>query len=181
MLTRIVSVAGIVLVFFMVAGAVNIAEAGDPGTVVVAMGGGSLQDVAFSGDDVYGDATFSFFVGYDKKGNLKGSFFVKRVSIAKGVRAAISTEITDLEVEQEGHGCPWMTMSGNAVFKAYWDPKGEPGYTFTLEAWDCDSRGKGADMILLTVDGRPALTLVDPTVLDGGNIMIPYPDDLYLP
>jgi hypothetical protein len=182
MLGRVLSVAVMVLVFLMVAGAANIAEGQDftHGTIAVAMGGGSVEDVAFEGG-AFGDATFSFFVGYDKMGNLKGSFFVKRVFLASGVRAAISTEITDLRVQQGD--CTWVTMSGIAKFKATWVPKPLPDHTFTLEAWDCDSLDDGVDMIWFEVrrpngNTRPALSLEAPTALDGGNVMIPYPYDI---
>ncbi|MEJ2695982.1 MAG: hypothetical protein P8013_04975 [Candidatus Sulfobium sp.] len=182
MLGRIVSAAGIVFVFFMAAATADIAEGKDftHGTVVVAMGGGSIEDVAFQTGQS-GDATFSFFVGYDKMGNLKGSFFVKRVFLASGARAAISTEITDLAVQQGD--CTWVTMSGVARFKATWVPKPVPDHTFTLEAWNCDSLDDGVDMIWFEVrrpngSSRPALSLEAPTALNGGNVMIPYPYDL---
>ena len=113
MLSRIAIILSLAVMSFVVPGAVGTADAGDPGMVVVAMGGGSLQDASFKSGST-GDATFSFMVGFDKHDNLKGSFHMKRVFPAAGgntggVRAIASTEITEWTAGEEP--CPWVEMT----------------------------------------------------------------------
>lgn len=172
----IVLVISIGLMLFTLAATIAIADEDDKGMTVVAAGGGSAEDVLFQNGQV-GDTTFSFFAGYDKNGDLKGSFFAKRVFQGEVTRTTISTEITDLEVGQDD--CVWMRMEGIATFKARWISGRSPDNTFTLEAWDCD--GDGIDMIWFEVRNsvggnvRTAVSLADFTEVDSGNILIlPY-------
>ncbi|MEJ2314765.1 MAG: hypothetical protein P8Y85_08370, partial [Nitrospirota bacterium] len=173
-------VVSMVLMVFAITGTAAVSEAGDGGTTVVAVGGGSVEDAWFQ-TGVMGDATFSFFAAYDKHGELKGSFFSKRVFPGGGARATMSTEITNLEVEQGE--CAWMMMEGVATFKATWVAKPIPDHTFTLEALDCDGQDDGADMVWFEVrrpngNSRGAVSLDDFTEVDGGSIMILYPYNL---
>ena len=169
---------GMVLMVLTLAGTAAVAEAGGNGTTVVAVGGGSVEDAMFQ-TGVTGDATFSFFAAYDKHGELKGSFFTKRVFTGGGARAAMSTEITDLRVEQGE--CAWVMMEGVATFKATWVAKPIPDHTFTIEALDCD--GQDNDMVWFEVrrpngNSRGAVSLDDFTEVEGGSIMILYPYNL---
>jgi hypothetical protein len=147
--------------------------AGDRGMVVVAMGGGSLKDALFNNStSSTGDATFSFFAGYDKHGNFKGHVSFKRLYPGVGVKANVSTEITNLQGGIQG--CPWVRMEGIATHHAPWADKPIRNEKFELEAWDCE----GIDDVIwfrAMTEGyseRPALTLYEPTDLTGGNVMI---------
>jgi hypothetical protein len=178
MLRGTILAVSMVLAVFIFAGTAAVSEAGDGGTTVVAVGGGSVEDAWFQ-TGVMGDATFSFFAAYDKHGELKGSFFSKRVFPGGGARATMSTEITNLEVEQGE--CAWMRMEGVAMFKATWVGKPLPDHTFTLEALDCD--GQDNDMVWFEVrrpngNSRGAVSLADFTEVEGGSIMILYPYNL---
>jgi hypothetical protein len=142
----------------------------------VAVGGGSLEDAQLI--SVIDDETFSFFVGYDKKGNLKGNFYAKRVIADRGQVAVKSTEITDLQFGTE-NGSSWVMMTGLADFMPAWSIGHNPGHRFTLIAWDNDSAGNGPDTIWFQVQRpypdpyvRPAISLLDYTEVDGGNILI---------
>jgi len=155
------------------------AEAGNPGMVVVATGGGSIGEALFAGGNT-DDATFSLHVGYDKHGELKGHFFFKRVYPGEGVRAIVSTEITDLELAfDDDYGCPWVRMEGRMTLHATWVNKPIRDEYFAVEAWDCEGIDGAPDMIWFGVYtdkiggyDRPALTLSGPTDLANGNIMI---------
>ena len=174
MLSRAVTLVSLVVMFFLVAGAPMRAEAGNRGMVVVAMGGGSIEDALFDSNQT-GDATFSFFTGYDKRGKLKGSFFFKRVYPGEGVRAVVSTEITYLDWGADE--CPWVYIEGLMTLHAYWANKPIRGENFAVKAWDCDGIDAVSDMIWFGVyrqdySERPALTLFEATDLASGNIMI---------
>lgn len=192
---RTASVAGMLLVFFVLVGTVNIAEGRDfeHGAVMVAVGGGYIEGARLqTAETTYGGATFSFFVGLDKLDSLKGSLVIKRVTDG-GARAVMSTEITNLQVGLDD-GCTWMEMVGNAKFKPAWGTNrspnlgDRPNHTFTLDAWDCDD---GADWIWFEVrrsngNSRGAMSLYKtddtppvlyPAPVAGGHIMIPYPVD----
>jgi hypothetical protein len=166
--------------------------------VVLGMGGGSLKGAVFNNEPTaenpnahYGDATFSFFAGFDKRGNLKGSVFFKRLypgrlyeSGRSGTRAVVSTEITALDWGFDDD-CPWVRMEGLATFHFTWGSKPVRDHNFAVEVWDCDAVGEGPDVIWFqlrrpddpgppVVPGteRPAVTLKNDTELTGGNIMI---------
>lgn len=183
---RIAGILGMLLVFFVVVGTANIAEGRDfdHGAVMVAVGGGYVEDALFQNEQYY-DATFSFFAGLDKWGNVRGSLVFKRATDTGGTSVVISTEITDLQVVQDG--CTMIHMEGIAKFKPVWNPTSGPGrrpltdHTFTLEAWDCDG---GPDQIWFELrypNGNPrsGMSFADYTPVDvaGGHVMIPYPDD----
>lgn len=188
MMTRIAAIMTMVTMSFLVAGAAATAEAGNPGMVVLATGGGSIEDAPFNRGGAEDDATFSFHVGYDKHGKLKGSLFYKRVYPGAGVRAVKSTEITYYDVGFDV--CPWVEMRGRATVHATWVNKPILGEYFDVIAWDCDGVSDVPDMIWFgeyrsecadlenypeACNWRPALTLFDyfePTGLAGGNIMI---------
>jgi hypothetical protein len=187
MASRIAGIAGASLVFLMAAGTPNITEGRDfeHGAVMVGVGGGYIEDALFQNGNEY-DATFSFFAGLDKWGNVRGSLVFKRINKSGKPGVVISTEITDLQVTQDV--CPWIHMEGIAKFKAYWNPQSVPGrrplrdHTFTLDAFDCDD---GADQIWFELrypggGPRPGMSLWDYTPVDlaSGHVMIPYPDDL---
>jgi hypothetical protein len=164
------------MVLCVAAGAVATAEAGNPKMVVLAMGGGSIEDALFDTDET-SDATFSFFAGIDKHGEYKGHFFFKRVYPGVGVRAVKSTEITFLDVGIDE--CPWVEMKGVATLHATWVNKPIRGEKFHVIAWDCEGVDDAPDMIWFgeyrtddILTERPALTLAEPTDLAGGNIMI---------
>ncbi len=188
MLGRIAIILSLAVMSFVVPGAVGTADAGDQGMVVVAMGGGSLQDVSFKSGST-GDATFSFMVGFDKHDNLKGSFHMKRVypasqSSTGGVRAIISTEITGYDYGVDP--CPWIEMTGIGMHEANWSrtkppPRHPyPDHPFIVRAYDCDGDDELPDMIWFSVmypypdddKERPALTLQEDTELTKGNIMV---------
>ena len=159
---------------FLLTAATATAEAGDPGMVVVANGGGSIQDALFN-TDATSDATFSLSAGYDKHGKLKGHFFFKRVYPGSGVRAVVSTEITDIEINSIG--CPWVRMTGMMTHHANWAKKPIRNEKFEVEAWDCDEADGAPDLIWFRITRandreRPALTLKEPTELAHGNISI---------
>ncbi|MEK6196440.1 MAG: hypothetical protein N2F24_19690 [Deltaproteobacteria bacterium] len=152
------------------------AEAGNRGMVVVATGGGSIDEALFASGNA-GDATFSLHVGYDKHGELKGHFFLKRVYPGAGVRAVVSTEITHFELGFDV--CPWVRMEGRMTLHATWVNKPIRGEYFAVEAWDCEGIDDVPDMIWFGIyrteevdSARSALTLSDPTELANGNIMI---------
>jgi len=184
------SIAGMSLVVLMAAGSTNIAEGQDieHGAVMVGVGGGYIEHAHFQSDN-YFDATFSFFAGLDKWGNVKGSLVFKRINDDGKPGVVISTEITELRVEQDV--CPWIHMEGIAKLKAYWNPQSVPGrsplrdHTFTLDAYDCDD---GADQIWFELrypsgSPRPGMSLWNYTPVDlaSGHVMITYPEDLLLP
>ena len=181
MLGRTIVVVTIAAVFFTLAGVPNTAEGGNStrGMVVVGLGGGFLDEAMFINN--IGEATFSFFGGYDKKGNFKGSFFAKRLIADAGIVSVKSTEITDVQVEIYGSGedtYACMTMTGIADFMPTWSNQHFPRHTFTLYACDYDSFGDGIDTIwfeVLRSDGyvRPAISLSEYCELKGGNILIP--------
>lgn len=157
------------------------------GAVPVGAGGGSLKGALFNSGE--GDATFSFFAGYDKYNEPKGSFMVKRVYPGQGVRAVFSTEVSD--VESGFDVCPYVIMSGRTALHAWWVeyPQERREY-FVLQAWDCDGIDNLADQVwfgvfrtLDEIDDRPSLTLYsphpyldayEPVELTHGNINIPY-------
>jgi hypothetical protein len=176
MMSRLAAMAGLVTVAFLIAWPSATVDAGEPGMIAVAMGGGSLDDALFNSTTTpTGDATFSVFIGYDKHGEFKGTFHFKRLYRGEGVRAIISTEITDFE---EGFDtCPWARMAGTATLHATWVPKPIRGEKFEVEVWDCDGL-EVPDMIWWQVrrgtndSERPALTLYEATELTGGNIMV---------
>jgi len=177
MLRKLIVIVSFLAVSFLIVGSAAVAEAGDPGMVMVAMGGGSLDDALFDSGNT-SDATFSFFAGYDKNGKLKGSFFFKRVYPSQGVRAVVSTEITDIQVGFDG--CPWVTMTGKMTLHATWVNKPIRDESFAVKAWDCNGLDDAPDMIWFGVyrddyltNERPALTLAEPSALEGGNIRIP--------
>jgi hypothetical protein len=152
------------------------AEAGNPGMVVLATGGGAVDEALFASGNT-GDATFSLHVGYDKHGELKGHFFLKRVYPGAGVRAVVSTEITDYKLGFDV--CPWVRMEGRVTHHANWAKKPIRGEYFAVEAWDCDGIDDLPDMIWFGVyrteevnSKRSALTLSELTDLANGNIMI---------
>jgi hypothetical protein len=168
----------VAVMLFMVAVTVHIAAGNGPerGMVMVAAGGGAIDDAEFIGG--VGDATFSFFAGYDKKGNLKGSFYFKRLYPTVGVRAIKSTEITDIQTGTDGIGT-WVMMTGFGDFMPTWTTEHVPEHPFTLIAWDLDSSGEGVDMIWVEIrrpypNGtvRPAVSLLEPTEITGGNVLI---------
>jgi hypothetical protein len=69
-------------------------------------------------------------------------------------------------------------MTGVADFMPTWSNEHLPGHTFILEACDFDGFGDGADTIWWEVarsDGyvRPAISLLEPCELTGGNVLIP--------
>jgi len=185
MLSRVAVKLYLVAMSFLVAGAAATVQAGDPGMVVLGMGGGSLKDAVFK-SSANGDASFSFFAGIDKRGNLKGSVFFKRLypgrlyeSGQSGTRAVVSTEITLVDFGEAP--CPWVSMEGLATLHHTWGPKPARGEIFHITVWDCDATGGGPDKILyehwsqepLNDDNdRPAITLFEPTELTGGNINI---------
>jgi hypothetical protein len=175
---------------FLMASASTTTLAGEPGTVVLGMGGGSLKDVLFNNDTV-ADATFSFSARIDKRGRLKGSVFIKRVypgntygADRAGTRALVSTEITLIDFGESP--CPWVYMEGVATLHHTWGPKPGPGNPFLIEVRDCDSVGEGPDEVLFQVwkPGnvigdfvtenccRPAISLNDFTELTGGHINV---------
>ena len=166
------------VVFLIVTGSVNIAAGGNHsrGMVMVAMGGGSLDEAMFINGDA--DATFSFFGGYDKHGAFKGNFFAKRWVSGAGLASVKSTEITDIQVGMDGDSA-WIMMTGIVDFMPAWSNKHSPGHRFTLIAWDNDSFGDGNDMIWFQVKRpfpddyiRPAISLLEYCEVKGGNILI---------
>lgn len=158
------------------------AQAGDPGMVVVAMGGGSVEGaISTTENPVAFDATFSFHFGYNKYGEFKGSFHFKRVFIGSGVRAVMSTEVTDYErAFDDVAGCDWVRLSGTMTLHKTWgDRKPNRGEYFAVEAWDCEGAEGMPDMIWIgtymdeeLLNDRGALTFQDPVDLAAGNIMI---------
>ena len=143
------------------------------GTNVVAVGGGSVEALFNPNSPILDRANFSFFAGYDKNGDYKGNFVLKRVFPADGVRGVKSTEITYVEVGEDSIG-RYVIMEGIADWAATWTSARPPGHLFSLQAWDIDD---GIDMIWFEVQRpdqslRPAVTLVDNSELRGGNIMI---------
>lgn len=179
MFNRLVTSLGLAAVCCLAAGAAATAVAGDPGMVVLAMGGGSIRDALFNPyAPIEADATFSLYAGYDKHGNFKGHFSFKRVYPGSGVRAVISSEITELEWGFDE--CPWVRMSGEMTLHATWVNKPIRPEYFTVQAWDCEGVVDLPDMIWFgtyrdeaRTNVRPALTLVEPTEISGGSIMIP--------
>lgn len=181
---RIAGIACMSLAFFMATGAANIAAGRDfeHGAVMIAVGGGSIEEAYFQ-TGVYGDATFSFFVGLDNAGNLRGSLFFKRV-FDGGARAVISTEITDVQVVVDE--CTWIHVEGKAGFKISWGTNRNPfnenhaNHTFIFEAWDCDN---GPDQIWFELarpnngTTRPGMSLEGPADVTGGHVMVPLPVD----
>jgi hypothetical protein len=182
---KIAGVAGMLLVFFMVAGTANIAEGRDfdHGAVMVAVGGGYIEDALFENDNYY-DATFSFFAGLDKWGNARGSLVFKRFTDAGKPNVVISTEITDLQVVQDD--CTMIHMEGYAKLKPLWitdtGRRPLPNHTFTLDAYDCDGSPDQIWFQLRYPNGNTrggmSLDYYTPTDVAGGHVMIPYPDDL---
>jgi len=166
------------MVSLLLVGAAVPAIAGDPGMVVLATGGGSIDDALFNPYvPTEADATFSLHAGYDKNGELKGHFSFKRVYPGVGVRAVISSEITELEWGFDE--CPWVEMSGVMTLHATWVNKPIRPEYFTVRAWDCEGVDDSRDFIWFATyrdqartDMRPALTLFEPAELSGGNIMI---------
>jgi len=142
-------------------------------THVVAVGGGSVEGIFNPDNPIIADANFSFFAGYDKNGDPKGNFVLKRVFTGAGVRGVKSTDITYIEVGVDSIG-RYVQMEGIADFEATWTNERPPGHLFFLQAWDVDD---GIDMIWFEVQRpngstRPAITLVEASELSGGNIMI---------
>lgn len=167
-----------VVVTLLAAGVAASAGAGDSGMVVLAMGGGAIRDALFNPNSpIEDDATFSLHAGYDRNGEFKGHFSFKRVFPGQGVRAVISSEITELDWGFDE--CPWILMSGVMTLHATWvNHPIRPEY-FTVQAWDCDGVDDAPDMIWFATyrdeartNMRPALTLVEPAELTGGSIMI---------
>jgi hypothetical protein len=182
MLNRLTHMASRAAAFTLLLFAAVPAQAGDPGMVMVAVGGGSVEGaITTTNSPVAFDATFSFHVGYDKHGEFKGSFHFKRVFPGSGVRAVMSTEITDFQSAfDEVAQCPWVRMSGTMTLHKTWgDRKPNRGEYFAVEAWDCEGVEGMSDMIwigtytdeALTID-RGALTFQYPVDLAAGNIMI---------
>lgn len=134
--------ASVAVGFLLIAGAV---VAGN-GAVPVGAGGGSIRG-AFFNSGTEGDATFSFFAGYDKHGESTGSFMMKRVYPGKGVRLVVSTEVTDVEVGSDDV-CPYVKMAGRTALHAGWvDYPQERREYFFLQAWDCDGIEGFEDMV----------------------------------
>ncbi|MGD2128168.1 MAG: hypothetical protein PVJ33_16415 [Lysobacterales bacterium] len=178
MFNRIVTGLALAATCCLAAGAATTAVAGDPGMVVLAMGGGSIDDALFNPNSpIAAEATFSLHAGYDKHGEFKGHFSFKRVYPGHGVRAVISSEITEMDWGFDE--CSWVRMSGEMTLHATWvNQPIRPEY-FTVEAWDCDGVPGASDMIWFgtyrdeaRTNMRPALTLVESAELSGGNIMI---------
>ena len=160
------------------AGLPDTAESKKNGAVPLGAGGGALRGALFNAGE--GDATFSFYAGYDKYGEPRGHFVLKRVTPGKGVRRVVSKEITDVELGFDD--CPYVMMSGRTVLHAWWveHPQTHREYFF-LQAWDCDGIDGFDDMIwfgvyraLEPLNVRPGLTLEAPVELTHGNINIPY-------
>lgn len=143
------------------------------GANVVAVGGGAVEALFNPNTPTTATANFSFFAGYDKNGEPKGNFVLKRVFPGDGVRGVKSTEITYVDVGEDSIG-RYVIMEGIADFEATWTSNRPPGHLFTLQAWDSDD---GIDIIWFEVRRpdstlRPAVTLVENSVLRNGNIMI---------
>jgi len=179
MFSRRLNVLGLAAVAsLLVAGTTVPAIAGDPGMVVLAMGGGSIEGALFNPNaPLEADATFSLVAGYDNNGRLKGHFAFKRVYPGQGVRAVISSEITELAWGFDE--CPWLDMSGVMTLHATWVNKPIRPQYFTVRAWDCEGVGDALDMIWFATyrdeahtNVRPALTLAEPADVSRGNIMI---------
>ncbi|MEJ2314767.1 MAG: hypothetical protein P8Y85_08380 [Nitrospirota bacterium] len=176
MLRGTILAVSMVLAVFTLTGTAAVAEAGDKGMTMVAVGGGSLDEAMFINNS--GDATFSFFCGYDKRGNLKGNFFAKRLIPDAGFVSVKSTEITDIQVGTDAIG-PWVMVTGLADFMPTWSNQHHPSHRFTLIAWDIDGYDEGVDMIWFQVQRpypddyvRPAISLLEEWEVAGGNIMI---------
>jgi len=162
----------------LAAAAAATATAGEPGMVVLVSGGGAIRDALFNPNTpIESDATFSLHAGYDKDGKLKGHFTFKRVFPGQGVRAVISSEVTELDWGFDE--CPWVAMSGVITLHATWvSAPIRPEY-FTLQAWDCDGVDDAPDRIWFATyrdealtNMRPALTLAEPAEISGGGITI---------
>ncbi len=159
-------------------GAAASTTAGDPGTVVLVFGGGVIRDALFNPyTPIEDDATFSLHAGYDKNGDLKGHFSFKRVFPGQGVRAVISSEITELDWGFDE--CPWVAVSGVMTLHATWTNKPIRPEYFTVQAWDCEGVDDAPDLIWFATyrdeartNMRPALTLAEPAELSGGSIVI---------
>lgn len=182
----LIAMRGMVLAFLTV-GLPMTAEAKENGAVPVGAGGGAIRGALFNSGE--GDATFSFFAGYDRHGEPTGSFMIKRKYPGQGVRAVISTAVTDVELGFDD--CPYVAMSGRTALHAWWvDYPQERREYFFLQAWDCDGIDHLADKVWFGVyrqldplDDRPQFTLDSvspypgdyvPAELTHGNINIPY-------
>lgn len=140
---------------------------------VVAVGGGSVEALFNPNSPILAKANFSFFASYDKNGEPKGNFVLKRVFTGDGVRGVKSTEIMYVDVGEDSIG-RYVIMEGIADWEATWTNARPPDHTFRLQAWDIED---GIDMIWFEVRRpneslRPAATLVDNSELRNGNIMV---------
>jgi hypothetical protein len=83
------------------------AQAGGPGSDIVAMGGGYIEEAEF----VQGgprDVTFSFFVGFDRHNEVKGAFQYKTLCQVTGPRLASAPTLRCSKMEPTlVHGCRW--------------------------------------------------------------------------
>lgn len=175
----------LMLALFLVS--VPMTEAKERGAVPLGAGGGAVRDALFNSGE--GDATFSFYAGYDRNGEPTGSFMLKRVYPGKGVRAVVSKEITHVETGFDV--CPYVKMAGRTALHAWWVvyPQERREYFF-LQAWDCEGINDLADKVWFGVyreldplDDRPQLTLESTSPDEGnyesveltrGNINIPF-------
>lgn len=173
----------IAALFLAVAGTSNIAVGNGMGMVPLAMGGGSIEDAIFqSGAEA--EVTFSFFAGYDSKGNYEGSFHFRRGTLNGKVDVVLSTEITDIEADvDEYNGCAVMTMTGIAKYIPRWrtdtprNPRQEQQFTLIVE--DCDSYSDETDTDTIWFEVkypggnvRPGLSLEEHLFAVKGNILI---------
>ena len=173
MLTRLAVKMSCVAISTLVTVAAVSAQAGDPGMVVVANGGGHIKDAVF----VQGaprDATFSFHLGFNKQDEPKGSFQYKIVVPGKGTTHGVSTQITNYFYGADD--CPWVQMDGTMTFHAHWAAKPSRGEYFSIKTWDCDGLD-AADSVQFWIwrsnhSARGGQTLAHRTDLSGGNVRI---------
>jgi hypothetical protein len=159
------------------------AQAGGPGSDIVAMGGGYIEEAEF----VQGgprDVTFSFFVGFDRHNEVKGAFQYKDVVPGDGATVGFSTHITVFE--DGADTCPWVQMDGTMTFHGHWAKKPSRGEYFRIKAWDCEGLGL-PDSVQIWVwrkenqgqvppgKARMAQWLDGRTELTGGNVIIREP------